>query len=197
MRIIGVHGYKASSKHNFWPWLYNELRRQGHEVIIPDLPNPAEPNPDEWVQTLLDQIGTLHADDIVIGHSLGAPTALKFIEAAEARQTPHAVLLIAPSWRIKAEKFRGFFLSELDYEVLMWRAKLFAVIHDEKDDIIPISHGEKFAQLLQGNLTRTSGNGHFDSQEYPVILEILQKLIKTEVPYAPGESLPDEFSGLH
>lgn len=197
MRIIGVHGYKASSQHNFWPWLKDELKKAGHDIIIPDLPNPSEPDPDEWLETLLNKIGTLYADDIIIGHSLGAPTALKFLEAAEARQTPHAVMLISPSWRIKAEKFRGFFLSELDYEVLMWKAKLFTILHDQGDNVIPLSHGQRFSKLLQANLVITENNGHFDGEKYEVILDTLNKLISTEVPYAPGESLDDEFSEIN
>jgi predicted alpha/beta hydrolase family esterase len=197
MRIIGVHGYKSSSKKNFWPFLYDELRKLGHEVIIPDLPNPEAPDPEEWVQTLLDQVGTLNGEDIIVGHSLGAPTALKFLEAAEARSTPHAVVLISPTWRIEAERFRGFFLSELDYEVLMWRAKLFTVIHDRNDTVIPFSHGEKYAKMLQADMVTTQTNGHFDEAEYPAILDTIIKLINTEAPYAPGQSLNDEFSGLH
>ena len=155
MRYIFVHGYNASPDINFWPWLKNELRKKGHDVIAPVLPNSENPDSIEWVQTLIDEVGHVSEQDIIIGHSLGAPAALKFLEAAEAYSTPKGVLLIAPIWQIKNEKFLGHFLNELDFNVLMWRAKLFAVLHDKEDTIIPFDHGQKYANVLHSQFVET------------------------------------------
>ncbi len=196
MRFIFVHGYKASPESNFWPWLYDELRKQGHEIVNPQLPNPENPDPIEWVQTLLDASGALSQDDIIIGHSLGAPTALKFLEAAEAVSTPKGVLLISPVWHINNEKFTGHFLNELDFDVLMWRAKLFGVLHDRKDDVIPFDHGEKYAKVLHAKIYSTEGNGHFKDAEYPIMLDIVREMMEKDIPYEPGMSLENQYEGM-
>jgi hypothetical protein len=196
MRIIGIHGYKASPEKNFWPWLKGEMRKAGHDVIIPQLPEPENPDPYVWIDTLIEEVGILHSDDIVIGHSLGAPTALQFLEAAEARSTPKGVILVSPAWHIEHEKFNGFFLNELDFEILMWKAKLFSVIHDKRDNVIPFNHAKKYARELQCKLIQTEGNGHFDGPEYPTLLAEIGRIAGEEIVYAPGATLEDDYQDL-
>lgn len=197
MRIIGVHGYKSNPKMNFWPELYDAYRSAGHDVVIPELPNSAEPDIEIWLETLQKEVGTLNSDDILVGHSLGGPTLMKFLELAEARSTPKGVLLIAPAWRIKHERFAGFFIHELDFEILMWKAHKFIVMHDAEDPVLPTSQGQKYADLLGVELVKTTGNEHFNNSGFLDIKKQLDKLVDFEVEYAPGESLDDEYSGLH
>src|SRR5437868_4960749 len=100
MRVILIPGYKASPETNFFPWLKKELIDRRFEVIVPELPNPAEPDRDLWTKAVIDACGILTDKDIVVGHSLGGATALRFLEAAEARTTPHACVLISTPWMI-------------------------------------------------------------------------------------------------
>lgn len=198
MRIVLIHGYKASSKSHFFPWLRDALHANGHEVIAPDLPNPEEPDPVAWVNALIDEVGPLDSETILVGHSLGAPIALRFLEAAEAQSTPKGVVLIAPPWVIKNEKFQGFFLSELDFDVLMWKARLFTVIHSREDDVIPFDHAQKYADVLHAKLVeRVEGEGHFKGEQYPAILDAIETMIKEEIVYAPGETLDNQYSDVH
>lgn len=196
MRVILVHGYKASPATNFWPWLVDELKAKGFEVVMPELPNPTEPDRDAWTQAILDAAGTLSKDDIVVGHSLGGATALRFLEAAEARTTPHACILISTPWMIKDDRFRGFFLTELDHDVLMWRASKFAVIHAKDDAVIPFAHAEKYAEVFHARLVAPEAGGHFDEKQYPVILDTIVELAHEPIEYAPGMSLNDEYADL-
>lgn len=197
MRIILIHGYKASSKTGFFPWLYDELRRAGNDVIAPDLPNPEEPTPEEWTKYLLDVVSYVDDETIIVGHSIGGAETLRFLEAVEARSTPKGVILISTPWMIRDDKFRGFFMSELDFDVLMWKASRFIVMHSKDDDKIPFDHAEKYAKVLHAKLIDVPGAGHFQGEEYPEILAAIQSIIDEEIIYKPGEELTDEFSGLH
>lgn len=196
MKILLVHGYKASPEHNFFPWLRDRLRDLGHEVILPVLPEPAAPNPEEWTKTLLEALPIVDDETIVVGHSLGAISALRFLEAAEARSRPKGALLIAPPWRIKSETFNGFFLDELDFEVLMWKASRFTVLHADDDKLIPRDHAEKYAKVLSAKLVTPETGGHFQGEKYDLILSEINALIEEEIVYAPGKSLDDEFEGV-
>ena len=190
MRIILIHGYKASSQSQFFPWLRDALHAKGHEVICPDLPEPDAPNPEEWTKFLIEHVGVIDDETIIVGHTLGATTALRFLEAAEARSTPKGVVLISPPWMIKNETFQGFFLSELDFDVLMWKASRFVVIHSHDDKSIPFDHAKKYADVLHAKLIeRNDGEGHFTGERYPVILDTIENLIAEEITYAPGEEL--------
>lgn len=196
MRIILIPGYKATTESNFFPWLNSELRRRGHDVIVARLPNPEAPDRDEWNKALLDQVGAVDNETIILGHSLGGAAALRFLEAAEAFSTPHALILVATPWMIHHEQFRGFFMTELDFEVLMWKASKAFVIHAKDDKTIPFDHADKYAKVLHAQLVAPEVGGHFTGEQYPVILETVLKAIDEPVVYAPGETLADEYADI-
>lgn len=196
MRIIGIHGYGSSPAMHFWPWLTNELKRRGHEVLVPALPDPENPDPEAWTKALVESARVLTDEDIIVGHSLGGAAALRFLEAAEARTTPKACVLISAPWFIKDDRFRGFFLSDLDHDVLMWRASRFAVIHAKNDHVIPVDHAQKYAQVFHAALTTPETGGHFQDPIQPLLLDLIEKIIAEPLIYAPGKSLPDAFADI-
>ncbi|MFH1632065.1 MAG: alpha/beta fold hydrolase [bacterium] len=197
MKIVLIHGYKADSNSNFFPWLRDELHRKGHEVIAPDLPNPEEPDPEVWTKALIEAVGPVDDETIILGHSIGGAEALRFLEAAEARSTPRGVILVATPWMIKDEKFRGFFMSELDFDVLMWKASKFIVVHSHDDKVIPFDHAEKYVDVLHASLLeRNNGEGHFQGEAYPVLLALIEKLVALEIDEEPGKEVEDEFEEI-
>lgn len=196
MRVILIHGYKSSPESGFWPWLRRELTDRRYEVVMPELPNPAEPDRDAWTKALLEAVGPLSDQDIIVGHSLGGAAALRFLEAAEARTTPHACILISTPWMIKDERFRGFFLTELDHDVLMWRASRYVVVHAKDDRVIPVAHAERYAQVFHAKLITPEIGGHFDAPEQPAILEAIVAASEEPIVYAPGMSLADEYADI-
>lgn len=196
MRVVLIPGYKATPESNFFPWLKDELRRRGHDVVVVNMPSPEAPDRDEWTQALLDQVGPIDNETVILGHSLGGAAALRFMEAAEARSTPHALILVATPWMINHEQFRGFFMTELDYEVLMWKASKIAVIHSRDDKTIPFDHAEKYARVLHARLVEAQDAGHFTGTEYSIILDTILELIAEPVVYAPGMTLDDEYADL-
>ena len=196
MRVILVHGFKSSPQANFFPWLERELRSRGFDVVVPALPDPENPDRDLWNQTLVDACAPLTENDIIVGHSLGGAAALRMLEACEARSTPHAAILVSTPWMIKDEKFRGFFMSELDFEVLMWRASKFVIVHAENDPIIPIEHAKRYAGALHASLITPPTGEHFQGEEYPILLETIEKIAAEPIVYEPGMSLPDQFTDV-
>ena len=196
MRIVLIHGYKSSPQANFFPWLERELRTKGFDVVISELPNPEEPDRDVWTEELVKAVKQLTDNDIIVGHSLGGAAALRLLEAAEARSTPHAAILVSTPWMIKDDKFRGFFMSELDFEVLMWRAAKFHIIHAANDPIIPVEHGKRYASALHAKLVTPEVGEHFQGAEYPVILDTILEAAAEPIVYEPGTSLADDYTDI-
>lgn len=196
MRFIFIHGYKSSPEKNFWPWLRHELQAQGHEVVAPELPNPEAPSVEEWIKAMLDATRVLTDQDIIVGHSLGGALALRFLEAAEARTTPHACLLISTPWNIKDERFAGFFLTEFDFEVLMWRASKFCVLHAADDAIIPVAHAKRYADIFHAELITPENGGHFNAEEYPIIRDTALRLAAEPIVYNPGGDLNNQYADI-
>jgi uncharacterized protein len=197
MKILLIHGFKSSPSGEFFPWLADSLRNLGHEVSIPELPDADAPDPEAWTKALLDEMPIVDDETIILGHSLGGAQALRYLEAAEARSTPKACILISTPWMIRADELRGFFMSELDFDVLMWKASRFSVIHSADDKIIPFDHAQKYAKALQANLIECNeGEGHFQGKEYACILNEVKRLIDEEIIYEPGLALVNEYADV-
>ena len=84
-------------------------------------------------------------------------------------------------------------MSELDFDVLMWKVSKFTVIHARDDKVIPFDHAEKYAKVLHANLVEQPEGEHFQGTSYPIILSEIEKLINEELVYEPGMGLEDEF----
>lgn len=68
-RFILLHGFQTTPESVFFPWLKKSLEDQGHEVIVPALPNTQSPNIDQQVE-FVKKYGQFDERTIVVGHSL-------------------------------------------------------------------------------------------------------------------------------
>ena len=87
-------------------------------------------------------------------------------------------------------------MSELEYDVLPWKAHEYKVIHAKNDPKVPFDHGQKYAALLKAELIAPETGEHFQGETYPVILETILKAAESPIIYEPGMSLDDDFSDL-
>lgn len=81
MRFVIIHGYTASPDAHWFPWLREELTREGHSVDVVALPSPDAPNHDEWVAAISQGIEHLDSKTCVITHSLGGVATLSSLSS--------------------------------------------------------------------------------------------------------------------
>ena len=192
MRIVLVHGMNASPQSGFWPWLGDALRARGHEVIVPELPNPAEPNCQEWVEAIDKSIHEPSGDTVFIAHSIGCAALLHYFEQADMSGTPKSTVLIAPPYHIGSEKFESFFNPPVDWDTVEWKSQGYVVIHSKDDDKIPFDHALKYEQLLNAQLMAVEEGKHFtEVTELPLILDLID-----DRNVEPGDGLDDDFSDI-
>ena len=81
MRVILVHGFNASPERIFIRWLAAQLRERGFEVVTPklSLTTKEELNLPLVIEEMKSAVGYIHADDILLGHSLGAFIVLQYL----------------------------------------------------------------------------------------------------------------------
>jgi len=196
MRVILVHGFNSSPEMNFHPWLRDQLKDRGFDVVAPklDLVTGEEFDLPHVIEQMKEQIGLLKNDDILLGHSLGALMIMQYLEAVEMVETPRAVLLVAAPWNVKRPELRRLFMADIDADVLMWKARGFAVIHSKDDKMVPIEHGKMLAESLKAKFIETDGDGHYMDEKYPILLDLIVKISETPFAYAPGEALDDDYA---
>ena len=198
MRITIIHGFNATPASHFYPWLADTLRAKGYDVQVPELPlkTGEELEAETLLELMHEKIGLLTHDDIVIGHSLSAVLALRYLEYVELKSTPRAFVLVAPPWKVGASQMQSLFMTNLDFDVVPWKAAEFVVVHSPDDAMVPFDHAKKWTEVLKAKLVDVPGNDHYMDKEYPILAELIEELKNHPVEFAPGESLADELKGV-
>ncbi len=198
MRITIIHGFNATPQDHFYPWLADTLRAKGYEVQVPELPlkTGEELEAEALLKLMNEKIGLLTHDDIVVGHSLSAVLALRYLEYVEMKSTSRAFVLVAPPWKVGAEEMQSLFMTNLDFDVVPWKAMEFVVVHSPDDDLVPFDHAKKWSEVLKAKLVDIPGNDHYMDKEYPILVDVIENLKHHPIEYEPGSSLPDAYKGV-
>src|SRR3972149_11827600 len=82
-RAIIVHGWDFNPDMNWYPWLKKELEKRDYSVIVPSMPETSEPKINDWVSYLEKIIGKLDENTLLIGHSIGCQTIMRYLESSD------------------------------------------------------------------------------------------------------------------
>ncbi len=196
MRAILVHGLMGHADNCWFPWMKRELEKAGIPAKSIDLPQPAFPVREDWVKTLTQAVDE-PADTILVGHSLGCPTILHYLQ--EYRGTdrfPQAVLVAGFGRRFLHER-----VSHLQQRLLHWleqpldfadirrKCKKFTCLASTDDPLVPYAESVWLAEQLDAELV-TEKKQHFVSigghgvTELPSALEAVLKNLE------PGNPKP-------
>jgi predicted alpha/beta hydrolase family esterase len=93
--VIIVYGYDGSGAGHWQRWLHDELRRRSSPVQFPELPDPAAPQKDVWVERLAALVEESAEPVTFVCHSLGC-WAVDHMLAERGAANVRAALLVAP-----------------------------------------------------------------------------------------------------
>lgn len=177
LKILVLHGLSGNSKENWLPWFKKTMEKKGYEVLIPDLPHADAPKMTEWVSALkkLD----ISKDDrlFVVGHSLGAPTAIEFINRSNL--SVEKLILVAPTGNEQGEEnwknlakagcskkgiatIKEFNTSLKELSSIRKNVDQTVLYLSDDDPYIPLSV-ERSYEALHPKVRQCSGYGHFNS----------------------------------
>jgi predicted alpha/beta hydrolase family esterase len=66
VKVVIIHGSYGNPEENWFPWIANEVRKIGHEVITPKLPTPEGQNLDTWRKKFTEQVGNLTSNMVLV-----------------------------------------------------------------------------------------------------------------------------------
>lgn len=187
MQAILVHGLMGHAENCWFPWMKQELDKAGIAAKSIDLPQPAFPIRDEWVETLVRAVKK-PSETILIGHSLGCPTILYYLQQyAGAEPLPHVVLVAG-----FGRKFLNPRVSHLQSKLLHWldepldlakirpRSRKFTCLASTDDPLVPYAESVWLAEQLGAELV-SEKKQHFVSignvgvKELPSALEAIAR----------------------
>ncbi len=169
-RAIIVHGWSGSPDRDFMPWLKEELHKRDYEVLVPAMPDTDNPKIDTWVPYLKQVVGVVSEEDILIGHSMGCQTILRFLETLNENEKVNKVVLVAGFGPVltglTAEEeliAQPWLDAPLNFDKIKTKAKLFLAIFSDDDPFVPLEENKKlFEEQLEAKTIVEHDKGHFN-----------------------------------
>ena len=183
-RIFLIHGWGGSPDKDWFPWAIAELESRGYEVIAPLMPDTNHPKIDAWVSELSKLVGVPRPTDILIGHSIGTQTILRYLQSINVQV--NKVILVAP-WltltnleNAKAWKVADHWLhAPIDFTQIRSKSKQFTTIFSDNDIWVPYAENRSlFIEHLNPRVVTLHNHGHMTADEevteLPEILDLLK-----------------------
>ncbi|HLC47167.1 MAG TPA: leucine--tRNA ligase [Candidatus Nanoarchaeia archaeon] len=209
--VMILHGTEGNSKKNWYAWLKAELEKCGYKVIVPDLPDSDYPELDKWLKELEKYRDSIDENIILIGHSLGCPTALQYLQKLNTRI--NRLILVAPTHKdLDWDWFKKEFdndntknIQKVSQQPTDWK-KIMSLVNDvtyyfsEDDPYIPLKVKEYYSRDLNGEFIVHKNKGHYNltglkSEKFP---ELLNNILALKKAYIDDGVLINsgEFDGL-
>lgn len=185
-KVFMIHGFNGEPNGGWRPWLMAELAKKDIYACALPMPNPDKPEKDEWVKTIGAAVGTPNEEIFLVGHSLGSPTILRYIESLpKGSAIGGAVLVSGPehaTGKLEYATIEHFFNTPFNFDHIKNICKNFTVIHGDNDTAVPFEHAVELAKKLACELIPIPHGGHLNGRagwyELPQLLESLEKMFE-------------------
>lgn len=191
-KVYIIHGFGGVPNGGWLPWLMLELGKRNIWACALPMPNSNDPIQTEWTAFMHSLIGEPDKNIFIIGHSLGGPAVLRYMESLEINIHLGGVVLVSsfieplnidePDSDFR--KIDNFVVPEINLENIRNIPNKMIVLHGKKDTVVPFSHSEKIAQKMNCEIVLIPEGDHFSQKtepicyEFPEALEALLKIIK-------------------
>ncbi|SBW02840.1 conserved hypothetical protein [uncultured Eubacteriales bacterium] len=149
------------------------------------MPDSNNPHLSTWIKQLENSIPDLDENTILVGHSLGCVTVLRYLLKKGIRIC--GIVLVSGfigqnPMSIQTEGLSGFVQGELDFIKINHLAPKRYVITASDDDIVPSCSTQEMAKTLDAQLIVLDSGKHFIERDgymsFPVLLNILQQMVE-------------------
>ena len=180
-RVVMVHGWEGSPNGHWFPWLKGELEKLGFKVEAPQMPNPKEPQMSKWVPYLAKAVGEPGNETVLLGHSLGCITILKYLEGlAPEKGIKGAVMVAGFTDPLGYKELESFFQKPINWEKVKQHCQSFTAINSDNDPYVPMKHADILREKLMARIITEHGKGHMsvdeNMRELPSALEAVINL---------------------
>jgi hypothetical protein len=186
-KVFIIHGFKGEPNGGWRPWLMGELAKKDIYACALPMPKPDTPNKEEWVETIKNAVGEPSEEIFLVGHSLGVPAILRYLETLPSGSKIGGVVLVSGIiYEIKEsghDSLNSFLNKPFDFETIKNVCKNFVVIHGDNDTAVSFKEGENLSQILSCELIPIHNGKHLNGSaswyELPQALDSLLKIIKS------------------
>jgi predicted alpha/beta hydrolase family esterase len=186
-----IHG--TSTKDDDWfPWLEQAAGQSDPSIALIrlGLPNPFNPDPQQWAQAIDRQIPTDH-DIVLVAHSLGCIAAIRWVERHQDAHNIGLVLVGAFDQPLPAYPMLDRFVEPaVDYDKVRGKLTEPVVITSKDDPIAPMRGALGVADRLDAHAVLHATGGHFLASDgftsFPTALDELRTTSQAVARVAAG-----------
>lgn len=185
-KVIILHAWGSNAEKHWYQWLSKELESRGYEVTIPNFPSTDYPVLTEWLKTLDKVIDQDYSSTILVGHSLGSVTILRYLQSLPSKVKIPVAILVAgfciPNPYVDEGPILNFLEPKWQWPHIRSKAKQWFVINSDNDPYIPLKDAKLLAKNLQQKLILRKGEGHFSAstnskyKKFPYLLQLFDQL---------------------
>jgi predicted alpha/beta hydrolase family esterase len=184
-KVFMIHGFGGEPNGGWRPWLMGKLAREGIWACALAMPMADSPKKEEWIKEITRMVGKPDEDTFLVGHSLGVPAILHYLESLPAGGISGAVLVSGPIHVLPGDRYRAidhFMDTPFDFKKINNVCKKFSVIHGDNDVTVPFAHAEELSSNLFCNPISIPNGGHLNGSsgwyELPEALKALEEMIR-------------------
>ena len=186
-RAIIVHGWDGFPEEAWFPWLKRELEARGYAVDVPQMPEAATPKIDLWVPMLAQAVEAPDAELVLIGHSIGVQTILRYLETIDVKIK--GVLAVAGFFTLIPGSIGAaedeavaapWLMTPIDTDKVKASAEKIVAIFSDNDQFVALENVEMFKKRLGAETHVLPHRGHMGGgdnvSELPEALEAILKM---------------------
>lgn len=173
-QVFIIHAIEGYPEEGWYPWLKQELQRQGFRVETPAMPETHAPEMERWIAHLESEVGEPNTDTYFVGHSMGGQTILRYLQTLRGEQKVGGVVLVA-SWTTltpaaastpeEQALFKPWLETPIDWEKVKSRANGFTAIFSDNDPFVTLADADVFRAKLNAEIIIEKGRGHFSGSD--------------------------------
>lgn len=186
--VIIVHRWGATPQSDWYSWLSTQLKAKGFTVIIPEMPETNHPKINAWIQTLQETVEKVKGPIILVGHSIGCQTILRYLEK---NQTNVMGTIFVAGWLHLTPAVtesetdnviaKPWLTTPINFEVVKKRLGKSVAILSDDDPYVDLKENQPQWELLRCSVIVEHHMGHFDEdtgcKKLETVLDVIQKML--------------------
>lgn len=163
----------------YWEADLEKKLKNKFEIIRPRMPLSDNAKYRDWEILFERYIPLLRKDYILIGSSLGGIFLAQYLSENKMPKKALSVYLVCAPFDgdLTSEDLVGGFKLKKDLSLLEENCKNLYVMFSEDDDVVPVSHSEKYRSKLEKAhiLIYKDKVGHFTVPKFPEIIKLIKQ----------------------
>jgi len=171
-RVFIVHGWGGFPEEGWFPWLKRNLEKNGFQVQVPAMPEPAYPKIEPWVSHLSKIVGAVDENTFFVGHSIGCQTILRYLESLPADKKVGGAVFVAGWFTLmnlktdeEKEIAKPWLETPIDFEKVKHHTKKFFAVFSDDDEVVPQENKKLFEERLGAKTAIEHKKGHFSGSD--------------------------------